>query len=94
MDCRRSQYAELLKRLREPRRFITGEGDREVDFVLRRGKDRMAIEVKIGRYRGELTGMQAFARCFNPSRSVRVGEGGLPLEEFLLMPVPDLFPMA
>lgn len=64
------------------------EGQREVDFVVRRGGVVVAIEVKSGRVRDPLPGMAAFVTRFAPTRMLLVGEGGVPLDEFLDRPVP------
>jgi len=58
----------------------------EVDFVLHRGKTVVAIEVKSGRRRESLSGMEAFAKRFKPKRVLLVGGQGIPLEEFLSRP--------
>jgi predicted AAA+ superfamily ATPase len=62
---------------------------REVDFVLRRGKVVVGIEVKSGRSPRTLPGMQAFAEAFKPRRVLLVGADGIPLEEFLSRDVAD-----
>ncbi|HET6202472.1 MAG TPA: ATP-binding protein [Planctomycetota bacterium] len=62
------------------------ERNHEVDFVLRAGKTVTAIEVKSGRRKETLPGLDAFARTFRPRRILLVGAGGIPLEEFLLKP--------
>lgn len=53
---------------------------REVDFVLHSGGDLFAIEVKSGRLRAALPGLDAFCRAFPGSRPLVVGTGGLDLE--------------
>ena len=63
----------------------------EVDFVLRRGPRTVAIEVKSGQRRGQLPGLDAFAREFSPHRAMLVGEGGVPLDEFLATPAERWF---
>ncbi len=55
----------------------------EVDFVLKAGRTITAVEVKSGARREGLPGMQAFRRAFSPERTLLVGAGGMPLEEFL-----------
>ena len=55
----------------------------EVDFVLQRGRRIIPIEVKSSLKRRPLRGMDEFRRQFNPHSSLLVGEGGIPLEEFL-----------
>jgi predicted AAA+ superfamily ATPase len=67
--------------------FYWRDRNREVDFVIRAGKRLIAIEVKSGRTRDTLPGMTAFADAFRPSRKLLVGGDGIPLEEFLSMPV-------
>jgi predicted AAA+ superfamily ATPase len=63
--------------------FYWRERNREVDFVLRRGSFVTAIEVKSGRRRDHLPGMEAFARAFEPQRMLLVGGDGIPLDRFL-----------
>jgi hypothetical protein len=58
----------------------------EVDFVLHRGKTNVGIEVKSGRRKESLAGMEAFAKQFKPKRKLLVGGQGIPLEEFLTQP--------
>lgn len=60
--------------------------NQEVDFVLRRGKHLVGLEVKSGRGKDSLPGMEAFARQFKPQRQLLVGGQGIPLEEFLSKP--------
>lgn len=59
------------------------EGAKEVDFVLQKGKSVTAIEVKSGRKRENLSGIQTFSDRFHPKRTILVGEGGIPVERFL-----------
>ncbi|MXX71483.1 MAG: ATP-binding protein [Gemmatimonadetes bacterium] len=58
----------------------------EVDFVLARGPRLTAIEVKTGRRRGPVSGMEEFTRRFKPTRTEVVGTGGVALHEFLSEP--------
>ncbi len=67
------------------------EGDFEVDFVLQKGKRVFPIEVKSGLHRGALRGMDKFVARFSPSGSLLVGEGGIPLNEFLSAPAGHWF---
>lgn len=67
--------------------FYWRERGKEVDFVLRRGEQVVAIEVKSGRGREAFPGMSAFDRAFAPQRKLLVGGQGVSLEEFLLTPV-------
>ena len=65
------------------------EGIKEVDFIVRRGKKVTAIEVKSGRSRENLSGIEAFAKYFKPQRTILVGKDGIPLERFLLSSIED-----
>lgn len=63
------------------------EGNKEVDFILQRGRSVVAIEVKSGKRQVALAGIEAFRKRFNPLRSLLVGADGIPVEEFLATPV-------
>lgn len=67
--------------------FYWREGSREVDFVVRRGRDLTAIEVKSGRTPAGPPGLLAFAESFRPRRALVVGDAQLSVEEFLAQPV-------
>ena len=58
----------------------------EVDFVIERGKRRTAIEVKSGPASGHAGGLDVFAENFGKCRKLLIGEGGIPLAEFLSYP--------
>lgn len=66
------------------------ERDDEVDFVLVRGGKIVAIEVKSGR-RKMNRGLPLFMEKFSPYRSLVVGSGGIPVEEFLRLDLGKLF---
>ncbi|HEX2142516.1 MAG TPA: DUF4143 domain-containing protein, partial [Candidatus Limnocylindria bacterium] len=65
------------------------EGNAEVDWVVRPGKllrgrdEPVAVEVRTGHPRGS-RGTVAFTQAHRGARSLLVGEGGIPLEDFLL----------
>ena len=67
------------------------DGSHEVDFVLKRGARIVAIEVKSGAKGMPLGGMDKFKQRFSPRRSLLVGEGGIPLNEFLKVPAHHWF---
>lgn len=67
------------------------EGDLEVDFVLRCGRRLAAFEVKSGARRRRIRGIEAFRQRFGEARTVVVGEGGVPLAEFLSTPAEEWF---
>ncbi|MHB1389667.1 MAG: ATP-binding protein [Thermoleophilia bacterium] len=60
--------------------------DREVDFVISRGKQLVAIEVKSGKWKDRLPGMTAFSQAYAGARKLLVGAEGIPIDEFLLAP--------
>ena len=63
------------------------ERNHEVDFILSRGKTLTALEVKSGRRRESLAGIDAFAAQFRPQRKLLVGGQGISVAEFLSKPV-------
>jgi hypothetical protein len=67
--------------------FYWRDRNREVDFVVRRGRRLIALEVKSGRARDVRPGLAAFVAEFEPTRSLLVGGDGLGVEEFLAMPI-------
>ena len=71
-------------------RYWRNEG-REVDFVLERGRRLVAVEVKSGARRPTLSGLREFEERFEVERSILVGEGGLPLSEFLSVSAREWF---
>jgi len=66
--------------------FYWRERNREVDFVIQRGRTLTAIEVKSGRSQDAHPGMAVFAEAFKPARQLLVGADGIPLSEFLSEP--------
>ena len=65
------------------------DNNREVDFVVRRGKKITAIEVKSSANDRAMPGLAAFAAAFNERRALSIGGDGIPIEEFLARPVLD-----
>ena len=60
------------------------EANHEVDFIVRRGRSLVAIEVKSGKRRDSLPGLDQFARRYSAARRLLVGGDGIDLEDFLL----------
>lgn len=58
------------------------ERDDEVDFIITKQGEAVALEVKSGR-RGTNSGISVFSKRFHPKRSLIIGTGGLSLEDFL-----------
>jgi len=59
------------------------EGQKEVDYVVKRGRSLTAIEVKSRTEEGNLSGMDEFSKKFKPQRVLLVGSGGIALDRFL-----------
>jgi len=62
-------------------------GNHEVDFVLARGPQLAAVEVKSGARRTSPSGLAEFGRRFDGAATILAGEGGVPLAEFLSIPI-------
>lgn len=63
--------------------FYWASRNREVDFVLCRGRSLTAVEVKSGRRKATLSGIEAFSAEFPVKRKLLVGGDGIPLDKFL-----------
>lgn len=61
------------------------EKNREVDFVLKRGPKIVPVEVKSGgsQKKSVATGLDLFNEKFNATGSILVGQGGVPIDDFL-----------
>lgn len=83
--------AHLLNSIRgtQTELFYWREGDKEVDFVLKRGSSVTAIEVKSGSENFNRSGIDLFVKEFKPSRILLVGDQGIPVENFLKSPITD-----
>lgn len=68
-----------------------GQAELEVDFVLQQGPLTIGIEVKSGRLKGQLHGLEEFKRKFKPHRTILVGDDDIHLGEFLATPVRQWF---
>jgi len=73
------------------RLFYWRERSLEVDFVVEREGQVLAIEVKSGRRRDGLPGVGAFLKAYPRARALLVGADGVAVEEFLLKPVEAWF---
>lgn len=72
--------------------FYWRENNREVDFVVEKGRTLTAIEVKSGHKKDSLPGISVFSKKFKPNRNLLIGTGGIPLEHFLSEPVEHWLP--
>ncbi|NLH16025.1 MAG: ATP-binding protein [Phycisphaerae bacterium] len=64
--------------------FYWNKQDREVDFIIRHGDRLTAFEVSCGFRIDERSGIDDLSRSFPIHRRLRVGAGGIPLDEFLM----------
>ncbi len=71
--------------------FYWAGNNREVDFVICKGKTIIAVEVKSGRKKVNLPGIELFSKEFNVNKKLLVGAGGIPIKEFLTVPIETLF---
>lgn len=71
--------------------FYWKEGNKEIPFVLQKGKSLLALEIKSYRKKFIMSGMKAFGLKFNSTKKLILGHGGMPIEEFLLLHPEDLF---
>ena len=62
----------------------------EVDYIIVRQGETVALEVKSGR-RGMNSGLPKFRERFNPKRDLVIGTDGIPLADFFNMKTEDLF---
>jgi predicted AAA+ superfamily ATPase len=67
--------------------FYWLERNQEVDFVLSDRHHLVGIEVKTGRRKEHLPGMEAFCKTFRAKKTLLVGSQGIQLEEFLSTPI-------
>lgn len=71
--------------------FYWRERNSDVDFVVSMDRGLIALEVRSGKKKGGLPGMEAFSAAFKPERRLLVGTGGIDIEEFLSSPVERWF---
>jgi predicted AAA+ superfamily ATPase len=70
--------------------FYWRDGNDEVDFVLRKGDKIVALEIKSGRIKSS-HGMHSFNTRYPITRTMIVGPGGIPAEDFLRINPEDFF---
>ncbi|MBI5572999.1 MAG: ATP-binding protein [Elusimicrobia bacterium] len=71
--------------------FYWAGNNREVDFVICKGKTVIAVEVKSGRKKVSLPGIELFSEEFKVKKKLLVGPGGIPIKEFLTVPIETFF---
>lgn len=70
--------------------YYWNQGNYEVDFIIEKGNDRVALEVKSGKDSTNV-GLSLFDNEFHPRGLYTVGTDGIPFEQFLSMNPADLF---
>ncbi|HQI04074.1 MAG TPA: ATP-binding protein [bacterium] len=71
--------------------FYWRESPDEVDFVLKKGENIVAIEVKTGFKNESLKGMSKFIQSFPKSKPLLIGTGGIPVADFFKIEIEKLF---
>jgi hypothetical protein len=71
--------------------FYWRERGKEVDFILKRNNELIAVEVKSTKKKSALPGMKVFSEKFKVKRNLLVGSQGIPLEEFFAISPESLF---
>lgn len=66
------------------------ERSNEVDFIIVRQGEVIALEVKSGR-RGMNSGLPKFCELFQPKHTLVIGTDGIPFDDFFRMKIEDLF---
>ena len=70
--------------------FYWREKNEEVDFILEKDNQLIALEVKSGK-NSSAKGIAAFNKLYHPKKSLLIGGDGLTIEEFLTVSPKDLF---
>lgn len=71
--------------------FYWNSLNKEVDFVLKKAERIIAIEVKSGRKKQTLPGLESFSKEFKVHKKYLIGTGGIPIKEFFEINLDDLF---
>lgn len=71
--------------------FYWREGNKEVDFVLKKDNEIAALEVKSGKKETSLPGIDEFCKKYDTHKKYLIGRGGLELEDFFMLSPADLF---
>lgn len=70
--------------------FYWRENILEVDFILEKNNELIALEVK-SNDEADFRGLEAFKKIYNPKKTILVGAKGIPVAEFLQMNPVELF---
>lgn len=69
--------------------FYWKQDNRSVDFIIRKGKNLVVIDINSGQKGRNIQGISIFTEKYKPTNSLIIGEGGIPVEEFLLGQLED-----
>jgi predicted AAA+ superfamily ATPase len=67
------------------------EGSSEIDFIIEKGKQIIALEVKSGRRTGKVGAYSSFKKVYSEAKYLVIGTGGIPFEEFFAQTPATLF---
>lgn len=67
------------------------KGNNEVDFILSKGSDLAAIEVKSGKRRTTLPCLELFRKKYKTKRSILIGASGINIKDFFETPILEWF---
>lgn len=67
--------------------FYWKEGNKEVDFIVRKDEIVITITVRKPSKGINLRGIEEFSRLYSPQQNLFVGEPGIPVDKFLLTPL-------
>jgi len=71
--------------------FYWREKNQEVDFILKKGKKIIALEVKSSLKKESVSGMENFIRMYTPFKALIIGSQGMPIQDFLSTSIEALF---
>ena len=67
------------------------QGNHEVDFIIQKGNKIVVVEVKSGKKRIALPGLELFRKKYKPTKVITVGATGINIENFLETPILEWF---
>lgn len=83
-------YLLNLSRVNDFNLFYWREGNDEVDFILKKDKKIIALEVKSGKIKSH-KGLNNFNKKYNPLRTILVSNEGLSWKDFISLDINELF---
>lgn len=67
------------------------KGNNEVDFIISKGSDLVAIEVKSGKSQTNIPGLRLFKEKYKTKKAITIGGSDIDIETFLETPILDWF---